>query len=428
MRLLSVFIGALLVTLGCSESPEVARCVPGQTVVCPCIGGGSGVQTCTQDEVYGVCQGCQSEDMGEEEDQPLDTSTPDTPTDSLVGTACTPVGSATGAPSPGVCEDGIALNCIDGTYQPQDCGSDVCRQVPIVVGESEYPFAICTELEGDICNLRDEPFCDNEKVKWCEPFTIQNWPYTTEFYEIYGAFMEGTCQSDEVCDRGICVLQGGNCDEYEATCEGDGAYVQCYPGEPKIRYQCFEGSVCRSSLACDFGASCVLEELLQEEPCAEDAPAAECLGPDLIRICPGTDCWGETECTCLPRYQNCSEGYVCQNGACVADVDCTQGTRCDGEVLIECDGTPSLFDCSLEGLSCVELNGVAGCGQPNAQSCNGFDLACEGNSVTGCCQENGFFIGRSVIPCVPGYELSVACTRPDSPPYACSNGTCEFRF
>ncbi|MCC6622308.1 MAG: carboxypeptidase regulatory-like domain-containing protein [Deltaproteobacteria bacterium] len=77
---------SLLGAPACSDEQAAARCVPGKVEGCPCAGGGSGVQTCTADGVFGACQ-CAADpdatngDATTTDATPADTTTTDAPAD-----------------------------------------------------------------------------------------------------------------------------------------------------------------------------------------------------------------------------------------------------------------------------------------------------------------------------------------------------------
>ncbi|MEI8259714.1 MAG: hypothetical protein WCJ30_28950, partial [Deltaproteobacteria bacterium] len=122
---LSVIALCVLGAIASCTSPRV--CDPGRVVTCPCVGGGSGTQSCRSDgSGYGECVGCgTSTDAGDAADDlqtPADSSAADAPSDA-VSSCVFPATTLTTAPTPGHCEGSTAVRCTPtGTTERVDCG------------------------------------------------------------------------------------------------------------------------------------------------------------------------------------------------------------------------------------------------------------------------------------------------------------------
>ena len=117
MRGMCVMIAAsavLFTVAGCTE--ENMACVPGSTQTCVCLGGGSGVQTCSTDGArYEACKGCTEKDP---DGGKPDVGKPDGLTDGVL-------------PDSGPCGAGKSLcngKCVDLQQDSNNCGScgNVC--------------------------------------------------------------------------------------------------------------------------------------------------------------------------------------------------------------------------------------------------------------------------------------------------------------
>jgi hypothetical protein len=229
-------------------------------------------------------------------------------------------------------------------------------------------------LVGGIqCSGGGEP-CDTGGVGACAVGTmqcqkgaltcIQNAPSTAETCnavddDCNGDVDEGDlCDSDKVCDRGVCVPKCGG-----------GEFRNC----PLVGFVCDRG-------------------LCIEEECAEkDCPAGEvCQGGECVDACSGI---------------SCPHGRVCHNGGCVdacAGVTCDNGFTCVDGVCQSCEcslcgaGQVCQENLCIEsacenmtcdaGTHCSEGTCVADCDGavcPNGQICEGSDCVPDPNAVGG---------------------------------------------
>ena len=134
-----------LILLSCSAGGgnRSKKCEPGDIKTCPCVGGEQGVQTCTSDRSWGVCEGCpQSEVIEDPTTDEIEDSTADVAKDSVPDTIEDPVHDVTEDPIPDTIIDRVCVPgstqeclCIGGHQGVQICSSDgliwgVCEGCP----------------------------------------------------------------------------------------------------------------------------------------------------------------------------------------------------------------------------------------------------------------------------------------------------------
>lgn len=434
MRTTKTALAVALFTMmiGCGENKNsVPRCVPGQVSTCPCIGGNDGVQTCGDDGRFGVCQGCDANDMGSDVNIEPDTSLPDV----VLGENCQIPNTEGADSSDGGCGVNGPINCgANGTFvQTDTCVEDeVCTSVPVFLNQTQNTvnWTVCAPSQ-ERCVLDSEPSCEEGVQRSCKyPAGLIQWPHPNVSISVEEGFIQSrTCLSDEQCDFGLCVLVGPTCTQENIVCEDETSRLVCLEGFPRFRDLCERGTQCRSGAACNEHAFCIPEDVLLTEPCAPNAPPRVCEGPGQVRICPGSPCWGEDECMCAPFIESCGPNTRCEDGACVPDVDCSLGTRCDGNLLIQCEPTIATYDCSSHGMQCADENGDVGCRLPGDCEFSPENTCAEDQArIEGCCPEFGLFqTSVGDLPCIPGTNLSFDCNARQPPiRYTCSEGDCQF--
>lgn len=330
---------------GSSDTPSMMRaCVPGATQACACIGGGSGVQTCSDDgSRLGACVGCPTPDAS----PPIDSSC----LRNCTGRSCGDdgCGGQCGSCASGqMCSSGT---CVSGmsTCTPQ-CSGRVCG--PDSCGGS---CGDCTG--GSTCNAMSGRCCARQCAgRACGPDgcggSCGSCPGGTTCNTASGA-----------CER-VCVPSCGG-----RNCGPDGCGGSC--GTCSVGLACSPSGVCQATCFANSG-----------DPCATDSDCCPQAGGGRSRCVRLTGVG--TVCTAV-----CTAASECLSGCCVS---LTDGTRACNIPLF-CASTSACYAgvgqaCGRDADCCRE---TAGLRNPTACTCFGTSCACRAlcsqnsDCTSGCC-------------------------------------------
>jgi hypothetical protein len=365
-RMLCVLIVAFAAVLGCGNDPAAVSgtpgCVPGVQALCPCGGGGQGVQICQPDgKGYGACGGCTEQDVGSagDADAAADVADSGLPIDS------------TGAPT---CGNGAK----DGLESDVDCGGSCgpCGPNKACVAGTDCTSKLCA---NSFCT---SPSCSDQVLNGLESAVDCGGGGSGCIPCPLGA----TCKTADQCLSQYCL--NGYCKALPNCTDGakNGGETDIDCGGPSCQ-PCVPGKTCLAKGDCNGGAC--LNNLCQKVDCT------------VAKVCDdGNVC---TQDTC--SQTGCVLAAVAGVVACDDGNACTSGDGCSAKVCMgggpkNCsDGSICTDDTCENGKGCLHSNNVAECSDGNA--CTLAD-ACAG----GACVPSGELF------CIDGKACTVDSCEP----------------
>lgn len=227
------------------------------------------------------------------------------------------------------------------------------------------------------------------------------------------------CDPDSVCKDGSCEKVSGCTDACtEDACDGEQTLKACRDDDGDgckewVSEPCPENTVCASGACHAVDPKC-------PNACVG---TSECDGTSGFKTCADADGDG---CTEWSDVVPCSNGLVCENGACVPETvscqnECTSGQK-------TCDGTSGYKTCGdSNGDGCTEWSAVTPCG--NDKTCSNGSCVYKAPTCTNACTS-----GQKTCEGTSGYKTcgdsnGDGCTEwsavtPCGSGATCSNGEC----
>jgi len=389
------------------------------------------------------------------------------------GVPCTSPGEGLEVtPTPGKCESNTAMTCgADGYLEDDVCGNDAnCVEFEVVehkyasvngtdwgwLDSRTFTWAGCVPTDAEPCSLEwngnyfawgdDVPKCTGPDPSYCGPpqmpqYTVSG-VQTTEGTTLGHYKIKPCAELGDVCYEPL---------QWEPNSISD---LGCFPPDAPACTEAAQDCVgtVREECHANFGVLSQSDCSAQGELCVEGCggTTAFCKPPGTETCDPVThpqECSTETsydacqncmveprDCTWVLVYDPATGQFADEPGKCVilngaaacaleSLVLCDQATTpdaCNGDIATSCPGYVQEFDCASVGLIC-DMNGdVAGCREPDAQTCvDPWSTQCAGTSLVSCCDEAGSQ-WYSSYPCVPGYEVITDCASVFPP-----DGYCE---
>lgn len=281
-----ILVAAMTSACGTTPTPPAtSTCTPGMTISCPCVGGGSGVQTCSRSGTFDPCV-CPLPDAGVDALQP--------PMDAPEDATMVPDVTVAEAAAPDAADD--ALEAAAEASVPDA----VAAEVGVDVGPDRVECAAGQSLCGDVC-------------------------VDVQASATHCGGCDRPCPSGQGCDRGVCRAPMSDC-RMGGACPAmnycDLTAGMCRPG-------CAEDIHCPTGERCDFATrtcGCATGTHRCSGRCVADDSPATC--GTSCTPCPTTS-FGTATCTagvcgvrCATNYHLC--GTICANDLSLM----TCGTRC----------------------------------------------------------------------------------------------------
>ncbi len=322
------------------------------------------------------------------------------------GDACTVTETCQG----GLCQEGVAVNCNDGS----PCTDDGCDPVSGCV--HALNDAACED--GDVCTAGDaceDGICKAGSTVDCEdanPCTLDACEPAVGCIHVAtaGACDDGNaCTEGDHCDGGACVYDGLLACDDGNLCTTDGCHPATGCTFTLNAAPCDDGDLCTTGDHCHLG-TCIAGGAL---PCDDGNP------------CTDDSCDGLAGCQFAPNDAPCDDGVACTVG------DVCGGGWCLPGALDDCDdGNPCTGDSCDPAIGCQHVLVDGGCDDGDActdgdlcvlGACvSGAPLTCDdGNPCTddGCDGDLGCVFVPNDAPCDDGDP----CTDGDG----CAGGACQ---
>lgn len=343
------------------------------------------------------------------------------------------------------CPEGLV--CI-ATGTAARCGEAVCEPDSIGCINNSTAF-LCDSVgaQQTLLPCRDDQYCDGGACipQVCEPSTAAcdgNLAVTcndagsaqavTDCATGCAAEAGCTCR-DGTCAARVCVPGAQSCDGDSAvTCADDGfsqSTTPCADAEICLAGECVPTTCSAGSQQClaDVLATCnatgtdrTLVDCAESEAfCDSSVGVPRCVDQvctPLAQVCTSSTTRGICDARGASQtLSDCSAGFYCLDGACVARVCEPSDTRCSGTQLETCNALGSgwtAVDCNSSGRACVDSGTVASCVDrtctPGARVCNGAQDSVLECNTTGTAQTT---IGcASTQFCQSGACVSDVCT------------------
>jgi hypothetical protein len=246
--------------------------------------------------------------------------------------------------------------------------------------------------------------------------------------------------ANSACDGDVLLDCNGNAYQKRVDCSAQG--WSCREDCSSAAGFTFQAAECRPPLA-PGATQCSPSSYVPS--CSDSSTVEDCqlLAPSPTTGDPGggavtPDCFlSAGQCVCYPTTHPCSvigcgvgstncqcANVTSQGPECIDATDtlCDPSTTpdsCQGTVAQTCIGYVASVDCSLLGEVCAVAGGHSGCVAAPPTSCpdGGASTSCTGNTLVGCCPASGQFVtdaGDVEIPCAPGLEVKIDCTKIDT--------------
>jgi hypothetical protein len=263
------------------------------------------------------------------------------------------------------CDDGnrLALDGCSPTCQIEECGLDTC------------PLGCC-DTQGDCVKGTDDDAC-GQNGDPCTDCASQSL-----FCEEHACQELGDCTPGDTMECGNCGTRLCGADRLWGTCDGQG---DCAPGDNQVVGTCGNcGELQQTCTAsCEWGpTSCVNEGVCEPNEVEEGGSCGTCAREE--RVCdPNTCQWGPWECV---QHGECTPGDVDPNGSDCGNcghnertctVDCVWGDwLCTDEG--ECQpNSHSSTGCGPCGTKTCTTNCTWGPCETPPEECNGQDDDCD---------------------------------------------------